>query len=1089
MRPGVVPLAFLICVLIAATAESAEGSGLAIIRGGQAQAVIVISLDADDQTRKAANVLSEYLWRSTEARVPVVIDRPEGEEYPIFVGGSALSADPQIAVALQDLDEQGFVIQCRNDHIAIVGPSAWGTLHGVYEFLERYVGVRWLLPGPDGEDVPLHCDVIVPWGEIREEPAFSYRTISPIRGLPDSPGIRQWHNEWAQRNKLQGNYNDRIRFHHNLHSVFPPEKYGKTHCELYPDCRVPGPRQNTGWQPCFTEKESVDIAVAEIIAYFASHPYETGFSLGVNDSRDHCEANPTHPHYPGRLNSIGMVDMSDIYYFWVNQVVTRVLEVYPDKWFGLLAYCEVMDPPSFPLHPRVVPFITKDRMAWIDDDVQAAGHKQMDAWNAVAAQIAWYDYMYGGVHYVVPRIFNHVMAENFRYAKRHGVVGTYTEMYHTVIDGPKPWLAARLQWNPDQDVDALLWEWYERAVGPAAAHDLKAFYDLWEHFWTERIKESPWFARSKGRTYLLFTDLEYLHLVTDEDIRESTRLLASVVAKAKTPEQKARAELIRRAFEYCEASVNSYPRRTSSPQDRSAVLRMLGDVARTLEERLRAAQSRYELMDEFRTHPLLRAPSESRIHAWGGWPAEEFFHLVDYLKAHESEGGPVTEQLESMAQSSSRRLRAFAELLLQIRDGTPSLTGAKSFEDPFETNRRWSKWIVSTGDIRRVEDVAYRGRASLLIEGMARGGPHQTFNVQPGLAAVSVRYYVPSGNTEGTIQLTLHLKDAQGANLVSYRSNPVDLSSHAGEWSGLGLLEEMPGYVDGQRVVRAQLVVTVDGALNTPVYVDEVLVCHSKTPVPVSDYEQFIEFVHLGSDAHSRGIRGMLDAQVSLPLVDTADMERVEIRLDDSPIYTGARLPGTGELMIDTRDLSDGRHEITVRIVVDEIGTLEKSEVFVTRNYWTLHDPFEPPIELGWFGTMDRSKTSEQSDGWQYSTERSEAFWGDADRKTRAENTTEFLVWETPGLREYCISLYAKRPDISGLVDVAVSLDGSSWDSLPYTITDTGRSSEGWHRLVIGGEISIPIDRRRWRLRLQIRESREYEEIHLGEAEFRGLDE
>lgn len=963
MRPIVVLLVLLTCTFVAAAGAITDGSGLAIIQGGQAQAVIVISPNADDQTRKAANVLSNYLWKSTEARVPVVIDMTAGEGYRILVGESALLADSQIAVALQDLDEQGFLILCRDDYIAIVGPSVWGTLHGVYDFLERFVGVRWLLPGPDGEDVPKRRDVVVPRGDIREEPAFSYRTISPIRGSPDSPGAMQWHNEWAQRNKLQGSYDDRIRFHHNLYSVFPPEKYGQTHCQLYPECKVPGPGQHTGWQPCFTAKESVDIAVAEIIAYFDAHPYETCFSLGVNDSRGHCEANPSHPHYPDRLNSIGMVNMSDIYYAWVNEVVTRVLEVYPDKWFGLLAYADVMDPPSFPLHPRVIPFITKDRLAWIDEDVRTAGHRQMDAWNAVAAQVAWYDYMYGGAHYVVPRIFSHVMAENFRYAKRNGVVGTYTEMYHTVIDGPKPWLAARLQWNPDQDVDALLWEWYERAVGPAAAHDLKAFYDLWERFWTVRIKKSPWFARSKGRTYLLFTDLEYLHLVTDEDINESKRLLASVVAKAETPQQKTRARLIQRAFEYCEASVVSYPRRTSPPQDYLAALRMLEDVAATLPERLNVAQERYELVDEFRSQPLLRLPSESRIHAWSGWPAEEFFHLVDYLQVHESNGGPVTERVKAMARNSSHQLRAFAELLLQILDGTSSLTLAPSFEDPIETDRRWSKWIVSTGDIRRVDDVAYRGRASLLIEGMSRGGPHQTFDVHPGLAAVSVHYYVPPGCTEGTIQLTLHLKNAQGTNLISYRSNVMDLSSHAGEWARLGLLEEIPGHVDGNRVVKAQVVVTVDGALNTSVYVDEAVVCHSKSSVPISDYEQFIEFARLRGDSHSRGIQGMLDAQVSLPLVDPEAIERVELRLDDDLVYIGARLPRAGEVMIDTRDLPDGRHELAVRIDVEAIGRLEKSEVFVTRNYWTLRDPFEPPKELGWFGALDLSKTSDESDG------------------------------------------------------------------------------------------------------------------------------
>jgi hypothetical protein len=1090
VRPAVVLFVILSCALVPAAAESIDGPGLAIIREGQAQAVIVIVPNADAQTRKAANVLSEYLWKSTGARVPVVTETASSEGYLILVGESALLADPQIALALQDLDEQGFLIRCRDDRLSIVGPSVWGTLHGVYEFLERYVGVRWLLPGPDGEDVPPRRNVTVPWGEITEEPAFSYRTISPVRGSPDGSGATQWHNEWAQRNKLQGSYNDRIRFHHNLHAVFPPEKYGKTHCELYPGCRAPASGQDTGWQPCFTAKDSVDVAVAEITAYFAARPHETFFSLGVNDSRGHCEANPSHPHYPGRLNSIGMVDMSDIYYAWVNEVVARVLEVYPDKWFGLLAYYDVMDPPSFPLHPRVIPFITKDRMAWIDTDVRTAGHEQMDAWNEVAAQVAWYDYMYGGAHYIVPRIFSHAMAENFRYARRNGVVGTYTEMYHTVIDGPKPWLAARLQWNPDQDVDALLWEWYERAVGPAAAHDLKDFYDRWEHFWTERIKESSWFSGGKERTYLPFTDQSYLHLVTDEDIDESKRLLASVVAKAKTPEQKARAELIRRSFDYCEASVISYPRQTSPPRDRSAALGMLDNVADTLEKRLQAAQRRYELVDEFRALPLLRFPSEKRVYHWSGWPVEEFFHLVNYVQAHESGGGPVSDGVKSMAGSSSPQLRAFADLLLQVFDGTSSLTLASSFEDPIETDRRWSKWIVSTGNIRRVEDEAYRGRASMLIEGMARGGPHQIFDVQPGLVAVSVRYYVPSGSKEGTIQLTLHLKNAQGANLVSYRSSPSQLSSQAGQWAGLGLLEEVPGYVDGQRVARAQVVVTVDGALNTPVYVDEVLVCHSKAAIPVSVYEQFIEFATLEGSHHGiMGMRGMLDARVRLPLVDPEEIESVEIRLDDAPVYNGARLPGAGEVMIDTRSLSDGRHELAARIVVEGIGIVEKSVGFVTRNYWILHDPFEPPKETGWFGTLDRSRTSEQSDGWQYSLERSEEFWGDSDRKVRIGNTTEHLIWETPSLRDYSITLYAKRPDISETIDVAVSFDGGTWESLPYTVTDMGRSSHGWHRLVIEGTISTWTGESPRLLRVQLRKSEAYEEIHLGEAEFRGLNE
>jgi hypothetical protein len=46
-------------------AEIAEASGLAIVRDGQAQAVIVLSANADGQTRKAASVFVEYVRKST----------------------------------------------------------------------------------------------------------------------------------------------------------------------------------------------------------------------------------------------------------------------------------------------------------------------------------------------------------------------------------------------------------------------------------------------------------------------------------------------------------------------------------------------------------------------------------------------------------------------------------------------------------------------------------------------------------------------------------------------------------------------------------------------------------------------------------------------------------------------------------------------------------------------------------------------------------------------------------------------------------------------------------------------------------------
>src|SRR5699024_2694973 len=82
---------------------------------------------------------------------------------------------------------------------------------------------------------------------------------------------------------------------------------------------------------------------------------------------------------------------------------------------------------------------------------------------------------------------------------------------------------------------------------------------FWENFWTERIKESDWFEKNKDVRYIGRTDVSYLNIVTDEEIRQLRGLLESVVEKTKTEEQMTRAKDILHQFELFEANVLSYP--------------------------------------------------------------------------------------------------------------------------------------------------------------------------------------------------------------------------------------------------------------------------------------------------------------------------------------------------------------------------------------------------------------------------------------------------------------------------------------------------------------------------------------------------
>ena len=73
------------------------------------------------------------------------------------------------APSVHDLKPEGFVIAFPDSaNVIVLGKDDNGTRHGVYEFLETFVGVRWLFPGPFGEHVPSRADAAdsAPFGSV-----------------------------------------------------------------------------------------------------------------------------------------------------------------------------------------------------------------------------------------------------------------------------------------------------------------------------------------------------------------------------------------------------------------------------------------------------------------------------------------------------------------------------------------------------------------------------------------------------------------------------------------------------------------------------------------------------------------------------------------------------------------------------------------------------------------------------------------------------------------------------------------------------------------------------------------------------------
>lgn len=519
-----------------------------LVNDGKSHAKIIIPLDASRKIQNAANVLSLYIKKATGVSLDIIHDKYSDQSYGpvIYVGATTIDNMPFV----QDGDDK-FVIKSNSEEqtIVIYGASDWGTEFGVYDFLEQYVGVRWLMPGQNGTDVPRLNRIAVP-NEIRVgQPHYTSRLFSGLMGSEQLI--------WARFNRMRS----MITFHHNLFRLFPPEKYSITNPHFYPmntmgNRYLPRDNGNYNWQPCFSADDIVDEAAKNIIDYFNRYPEKKTYSLGINDSHLFCRCSRCLGKLPKKKNFLGLEDYSDLYYDWANKVIGKVLKFHPDVYFGCLAYNEVAAPPKkAKVHPRLMPFMTYDRMKWIDKKIEQDGHGITQCWREKTSNLGWYDYAYG-TPYCLPRVYFHHTAGYLKYGYQNGVRAYYAELYPNWGEGPKPYLILKLLWDPDLNVDETLDDWYLHAVGGEAAPYLKEYYKIWEHFWTIDIQKSSWFSK-KGQ-YLSFFSPTYLKDVKLQMIMQSRKLLEECIAKAKTEKQRNRAKLIEKAFQYYEASALAY---------------------------------------------------------------------------------------------------------------------------------------------------------------------------------------------------------------------------------------------------------------------------------------------------------------------------------------------------------------------------------------------------------------------------------------------------------------------------------------------------------------------------------------------------
>ena len=165
--------------------EAPKHEPVVLVAEGQGKASIVVMNKA-----AGARDLQSFIEKATGAKLPIVNDKLVK---PAIVLGDCPEA-AALGLESSKMPVEGFAIRTAPDVVFIVGRphdrNANGQLWGVFEFLERFVGVRWYFPpavakGPQiGQSIPKSTELAVPPAWVEDAPTFRMRVLWPACSEP-----------------------------------------------------------------------------------------------------------------------------------------------------------------------------------------------------------------------------------------------------------------------------------------------------------------------------------------------------------------------------------------------------------------------------------------------------------------------------------------------------------------------------------------------------------------------------------------------------------------------------------------------------------------------------------------------------------------------------------------------------------------------------------------------------------------------------------------------------------------------------------------------------------------------------------------
>ena len=551
--------------------SGAENQPFALVLKGKSVCSFEIARNSPKELYRAVNHFNSALQKITGCRL----------KYSSKVTGGG-----KIVFALQKMKDlrraDQYEISFPDKNTLLIRGTLYSVQWALNDLIRTAAGAEWILPENCGLSYKPMKDVVIPRKKIVSKP-YSWN-------------VGRFHSMRTVWRQLHFRQDFRVDHDLTLHA-FPRSKYGTNNSwpkVIFPVHRgkrltaPPAKDPRLYWQPCYSNPEVARIAVQNLLNYLEANPDLPGLSLAVNDNGGYCECNNCM-----KMDKFKRSERSESYYTFVNAVAKEIAKKYPEKFISVLAYGATYNPPSFKLEPNVGVMLTIDIGSCVDP-AMLKKHKSIIArWGKKASVLGIWEYSWG-YPYPMPRLYGPYGADllGFFY-QNNGRFYCGESWTCDAHEGPKYYVISGLLRDHTLSAEKLAQEWYVRCVGKKAAPYLKAYFKVWNDYYSGEVRKTPYF-KSAASVYMTYNDVSCVYALQKKDLLAAEKAMEAVVKYAQTPQEKERAALMQKHWKMTKIR-----------------LQMLGASIYDVRGNITTAEQALALLETVEKYPVIRKEYEA----------------------------------------------------------------------------------------------------------------------------------------------------------------------------------------------------------------------------------------------------------------------------------------------------------------------------------------------------------------------------------------------------------------------------------------------------------------------------------------------